>query len=155
MVEESKQSVTKRISVPLFRQQNSTNQHEEDDELMAELTHQLMPVMQRRSSSVGNASRRSQVNKPGKALSLEHARRMAEHAKINTVVSYKMRSKAVGTTGDFPEDVMAIYLTQFAEEIFEPKRVLTDSDWLKKNREPDQRFEYYKKGQGSSVRWLT
>ena len=49
---------------------------------------------------------------------------------------------------------MSIYMTRYREEIFEPKRVLTDGDWLKRYREPDQRFEYYKRGNGN-IKWLS
>ena len=46
------------------------------------------------------------------------------------------------------------YMTKYAEEIFEPKRVLTNGDWLKSYREPDQRYEYYKRGNGN-IKWLS
>jgi len=58
------------------------------------------------------------VNNVGKALSLEHANRMIEHADINTVMNKQSRLRAVGTEADFPEDPMAIYMTRFCEEIF-------------------------------------
>ena len=60
----------------------------------------------------------------------------------------------MGKESDFPSDPMAIYMTRYAEEIFEPKRVLTDGDWLKSYREPDQRFEYYKNGNGN-IKWVS
>ena len=41
------------------------------------------------------------------------------------------RKKAVGTVLDFPADKMVTYMTKHAEDIFEPKRILTSSDWLK------------------------
>ena len=89
------------------------------------------------------------VSNVGKALSLEVATRMIEHAKINTVMSKEARLKAVGSLDDFPRDVVTTYMTKYCEEIFEPKRILTDGDWLKRYREPDQRFEYYKNGNGN------
>ena len=64
------------------------------------------------------------------------------------------RLRAVGSVDDFPEDAMAIYLTKYAEEIFEPKRILDEGDWLESHREPDQRFEYYKQGKGN-IKWLS
>lgn len=79
---------------------------------------------------------------------------MLEHAEINTVVSKQQRLKAVGTEADFPQDVMTTYLTRYAEEIFEPKRVLTDDDWLKRFREPDQLYASYLKGDGN-IQWTS
>ena len=78
---------------------------------------------------------------------------MVVHKNIKTVVSKEMRVKAVGTKEDFPEDAMAKYMTAHAEEIFEPKRILDSGDWLKAYREPDQRFEFYKRGNGN-IKWL-
>jgi len=49
---------------------------------------------------------------------------------------------------------MATYMTRYCEEIFEPKRILDDGDWLARYREPDQRFEYYKQGKGN-IQWLS
>ena len=60
---------------------------------------------------------------------------------------------AVGTERDFPRDRVVTYMTKFAEEIFEPKRILTNGDWLKTTREPDQRYEYYKQGK-MNIKWL-
>ena len=57
---------------------------------------------------------------------------------------------AVGTEADFPRDRVVTYMTKYAEEIFEPKRILTNGDWLKTTREPDQRYEYYKRVVGNA-----
>ena len=89
----------------------------------------------------------------GKALSEEHAIRMYENSDIDPVTSKKQRTLAVGSVGDFPQDAMSIYMTKYAEEIFEPKKILDDGDWLNSYREPDQRFEYYKQGKGN-IKWL-
>lgn len=62
---------------------------------------------------------------------------MIEHADINTVASKAMRCKAVGSEADFAHDKMATYMTRYAEEIFEPKCILADGDWLREFREPD------------------
>lgn len=70
------------------------------------------------------------------------------------MASKKKRALAVGTVADFPQDPMAIYMTRYAEEIFEPKRILDDGDWLNSYKEPDQRFEYYKQGKGN-IKWLS
>ena len=86
-------------------------------------------------------------------MSLEHAVRMVEHAGINPVASKAMRCKAVGLESDFVHDKMATYMTKYAEEIFEPKRILADGDWLREFREPDQRFEYYRNGNGN-IQWI-
>ena len=43
----------------------------------------------------------------------------------------------MGTEADFPDDRVVTYMSKYAEEIFEPKRVLTNGDWLKTTREPD------------------
>ena len=79
---------------------------------------------------------------------------MIEHRDINTVMTKQARRLAVGTEADFPEDPMSKYITKYCEEIFEPKRILNDGDWLKSYREPDQRFEYYKKGNGN-IKWVS
>ena len=65
----------------------------------------------------------------------------------------EQRKKAVGAVNDFPQDKVITYMTKNAEEIFEPKRILSDGDWLKTYREPDQRYEYYKQGNGN-IKWL-
>ena len=96
---------------------------------------------------------RPTVKDVGKALSLEVATRMLENKDIKTVMTKEARLKAVGTEADFPQDAMSIYMTRYAEQIFEPKRVLDSGDWLKSYKEPDQRFEYYKKGNGN-IQWL-
>ena len=44
-------------------------------------------------------------------------------------------------------------MTKYAEEIFEPKRITDNGDWLCTHREPDQRFDYYKQGKGN-IKWL-
>mmetsp|Transcript_18639 Transcript_18639/g.22041 ORF Transcript_18639/g.22041 Transcript_18639/m.22041 type:complete len:90 (-) Transcript_18639:952-1221(-) len=49
---------------------------------------------------------------------------------------------------------MVAYFTKHAEEIFEPKRVLTDKDWLHKYREADQYFDSYRLS-NSSIRWIS
>ena len=59
----------------------------------------------------------------------------------------------MGSERDFVDDRVCTYMTKYAEEIFEPKRILTDGDWLKTYREPDQRYEYYKRGNGN-IKWL-
>lgn len=70
-----------------------------------------------------------------------------------TVMRKQARVSAAGTTKDFPEDAMAKYMTKYAEQIFEPKRILSKDDWLNKNREPDQYFESYRQGHGN-IKWL-
>ena len=54
-----------------------------------------------------------------------------------TIVDLKRRREAVGKVTDFQQDHVITYLTEHAEEIFEPKRILTGGDWLKSYREPD------------------
>lgn len=44
-------------------------------------------------------------------------------------------------------------MAKYAEEIFEPKRITDEGDWLRTHREPDQRFDYYKQGKGN-IKWL-
>ena len=44
-------------------------------------------------------------------------------------------------------------MTKYAEEIFEPKRITDNGDWLCTHRESDQRFDYYKQGKGN-IKWL-
>ena len=89
-----------------------------------------------------------------RALSDEHACRMLEHEDIDPVCTKKKRKLAIGDENDFADDKMMIYMSRHAEEIFEPKRILDDGDWLNSYREPDQRFEYYKQGKGN-IKWLS
>ena len=79
---------------------------------------------------------------------------MEEHANIVPVVSEKQRLTAIGNVNEFRTDRVCTYMSKYAEQIFEPKRILTDGDWLKSYREPDQRFEYYKQGKGN-IKWLS
>lgn len=90
----------------------------------------------------------------GKALSLSHRKRMEAHKAIKTVMTKEQRLRAIGPLDEFADDVMDKYMASYAEEIFEPKRILSDGDWLVTNREPDQRFEYYKQGKGNII-WLS
>ena len=55
---------------------------------------------------------------------------------------------------EFSYDPLTTYMSVHAEEVFEPKRILSKGDWLSKHREPDQRFEQYKQGKGHIV-WLS
>ena len=71
-----------------------------------------------------------------------------------TLAGSAFLSVAVGSEADFPHDPMSIYMTRHAEEIFEPKKIIDDGDWLNSYREPDQRFEYYKQGKGN-IKWLS
>ena len=79
---------------------------------------------------------------------------MEEHEEISTVMTKQARKLAIGNTKDFPEDAMCTYMSTYAEQIFEPKRILDDGDWLKTYREPDQRFDYYRQGKGN-IKWLS
>ena len=89
-----------------------------------------------------------------RALSEWHSERMEEHSEISTVMTKQARKLAIGSINDFPEDAMCTYMSKYAEEIFEPKRILTNGDWLKSYREPDQRFDYYRQGRGN-IKWLS
>ena len=73
----------------------------------------------------------------GKALSYEHKCKMIKHRAIAPVMKKEQRLKACGTIRDFLDDPMVTYMTKYAEEIFEPKRILTSGDWLKTQHEPD------------------
>lgn len=73
----------------------------------------------------------------GKALSYEHMSKMIKHRAIVPVMKKEQRVKACGTIRDFPDDPMVTYMTKYAEQIFEPKRILTSGDWLKTQHEPD------------------
>ena len=100
-----------------------------------------------------NTTKSTESNKVGKALSAWHKKKMIEHASIVPVMKQEQRLKAVGTENDFPEDAVTTYITRHAEEIFEPKRILTNNDWLKSYREPDQYFSNYKAGKGN-IKWV-
>ena len=73
----------------------------------------------------------SNLSSIGKALSKEHYERMIAHANIVPVMNKEARKLAIGSVRDFPSDRMITYMSKHAEDIFEPKRVLTDGDWLK------------------------
>ena len=49
---------------------------------------------------------------------------------------------------------MITYMTENAEAIFEPKRILTNGDWLKSYREPDQFYTNYAKTNNGSITWF-
>ena len=38
---------------------------------------------------------------------------------------------------EFSHDPVTTYMSVHAEEVFEPKRILSKGDWLSKHREPD------------------
>ena len=71
-----------------------------------------------------------------------------------TVVDLNRRKEAVGKVRDFPNDRLITYLTENAEAIFEPKRILTNGDWLKSYREPDQFFDKYANCNNGSHKWI-
>ena len=48
----------------------------------------------------------------------------------------KRRKDALGKKSDFEADDLLNSLALYAEEVFEPKRILTDKDWLKSYKEP-------------------
>ena len=79
---------------------------------------------------------------------------MNEHSNIVPVVSEKKRLTAIGNVNEFRSDKVCTYMSKYAEQIFEPKRILDNGDWLVTNREPDQRFEYYKQGKGN-IKWIS
>jgi len=72
-----------------------------------------------------------------KALSEDHRKKMVKNAKIVPVMNKEQRKGAIGDLLEFPQDVVNTYMTKYAEEIFEPKRILSNGDWLKSYREPD------------------
>ena len=157
MVEESKVAAAQ--AAPNNEEEEKKGEEEEDE--VADLKQMILDMYKAMQAQAGKrrvAAPAAKKNRPvvtniGKALSLEVATRMIEHKDINTVMSKQARLKAVGSVDDFPRDVMTTYLTKYCEEIFEPKRVLTDGDWLKRYREPDQRFEYYQRGNGN-IQWV-
>ena len=109
------------------------------------------------SEPVQNGYKKKKITGPitvGKALSEWHKKRMLEHASIKPVQTKDQRIRAIGPKTDFARDRVCTYMTQYAEEIFEPKRVLSEHDWLRRYREPDQRFEYYQRGNGN-IKWLS
>ena len=79
--------------------------------------------------------------------------RMLDNKAIKPVMNKADRLKAVGSEVDFPLDPMTTYMTKYAEEIFEPKRITDEYDWLNKYREGDQYYEHYKKGKGN-IQWV-
>ena len=52
------------------------------------------------------------------------------------VVNIKRRKDALGKKSDFETDALLNSLALHADEIFEPKRILSDKDWLKSYKEP-------------------
>ena len=93
--------------------------------------------------------------KVGKALSAWHKKRMVENAKlgIDPVMKENQRQAAIGSQNDFCDDIVTTYMTRYAEEIFEPKRVLQSTEWLAMQREPDQYFSSYKAGKWN-IKWV-
>ena len=73
---------------------------------------------------------------------------------VATVVDRAKRKEAAGKTTDFRTDKLITYLTENAEAIFEPKRILHDRDWLKSFKEPDQFYEKYAKCTNGSHKWI-
>ena len=94
------------------------------------------------------------VSEVGRALSINHAKRMKAHTGKKTVMTEEQRIRAIGPMDEFSHDPVTTYMSVHAEEVFEPKRILSKGDWLSKHREPDQRFENYKQGKGHIV-WLS
>ena len=72
-----------------------------------------------------------------------------------TIVDLKRRKEAMGKTTDFRTDKLITYMTENAEAIFEPKRILHSSDWLKSFKEPDQYYEKYAKNNNGSHKWIS
>ena len=66
----------------------------------------------------------------------------------------KKRREAIGKITDFIDDDLITYLTKYAENIFEPKRILNNTDWLKSNKEGDQYFETYRLARGNVI-WMS
>ena len=78
-----------------------------------------------------------------------------ELRKKATVVDRAKRKEAAGRTTDFRDDKLITYLTENAEEIFEPKRILSGGDWLKSFREPDQFYSKYAMSNNGSHKWIS
>ena len=44
---------------------------------------------------------------------------------------------AIGPINAFSHDLVTTYMSKYAEEIFEPKRILSSGDWLNDHKEPN------------------
>ena len=66
----------------------------------------------------------------------------------------KRRQAALGDVTDFIKDKLLTYLTENAERIFIPKRIMTSNDWLATQRETDQTFKSYWMSQGG-IKWIS
>jgi len=73
----------------------------------------------------------------GRALSINHAKRMKAHRGKNTVMTKEQRIRAIGPMDEFSHDLVTTYMSHHAEEVFEPKRILSRDDWLSQHKEPD------------------
>ena len=58
----------------------------------------------------------------------------------------KYRVEAAGSPEDFKDDSLISYLTQNAEEIYNPKCIISRHDWLACQKENGQTFKRYKLG---------
>lgn len=91
---------------------------------------------------------------PHMMLSDWHKKRASDNAKITkTVVSLEDRQKAVGSIDDFPNDAMTMFLSQNAEQIFEPKKITYCGDWLASQSESHQYYSQYKNAK-KVVNWF-
>ena len=86
-------------------------------------------------------------------LSQWHRDRAKRNEDIEAFTPEEKRIKAVGKDTDFPYDKMCIYMTQQAETLFEPKKIIGPSDWLVSQREGHQTFDWYKAGNGN-IKWI-
>jgi len=66
-----------------------------------------------------------------KGSEIDYSKRRTE-VKVGEVFSMlEDRLVAVGSVDDFPHDKLLNHLTTNAERLFEPKKIITSSDWLK------------------------
>ena len=56
---------------------------------------------------------------------------------LKPYANLKRRQTALGEITDFIKDKLITYLTENAENIFVPKRILTSNDWLATQKETD------------------
>ena len=77
-----------------------------------------------------------------------------DHVRLNIYNEGILCAYASTNTGNSEKAVEIRHMkVKYAEEIFEPKRILSCLDWLGSMKESDQFYESYKQGKGN-IKWV-
>ena len=74
--------------------------------------------------------------------------------RLKPYANLKRRQAALGEVTDFIKDKLITWMTENAETIFIPKRIITSNDWLATQKENDQTFKSYWMSQGN-IKWIS